>query len=189
MATLIMPLIAAVENTNYVADYIAGWDTAAIICFIVGIVLMVIEMFTPGLGIAGIGGGCALIAAIILRADTWEDALITLAIIVILLVIIGIIVFTSFTRGRLSRSGIMLKDTIDGSSTTLSSEEAKSLEGLVGIAQNDLRPSGYALFDDKRIDVVAFQGDYIPRGAYVKIVGVDGLKVNVVPCTPPEKEV
>lgn len=172
-------VLNAAANTNFVADYISGWETAAIICVIIGLALMIVEMLTPGLGIAGIGGALALIAAIVLRADSWENALITLAIIIILLVIAGIIIFTSFNRGRISRSAIMLNDSITGKSTSLSSEEAQDLVGLVGVCMNDLRPAGYADFDGKRIDVVA-QGEFISRGTTVKIVSVDGIKVNVI---------
>ena len=170
---------AASASSGFVADYIAGWETAAIICFIVGIVLMIVEMLTPGLGIAGVGGGCALVAALILRADSWQNALITLAIIIILLVIAGIIIFHSFNRGLISRSAIMLNDAVTGESSRMTTEEARRLIGHIGRAVNDLRPTGYAEFDGKRMDVVAEQGEFIPRGSYVKITGIDGIKINV----------
>lgn len=184
----LMPCIAAANSGGFFAEYIAGWETAAVICFIVGIVLMVIEMLTPGLGIAGVGGACALIAAVVLRADSWTNALITLAIIVILLLIAGIIIFHSFNRGLISRSSIMLNDAITGGSTSLSDDEAKSMVGLTGTAVNDLRPTGYAEFSGKRIDVCAAQGEFIARGSYVKIVGIDGIRINVVKVDSPSDE-
>ena len=39
-----------------VMDYIMGWSTPALICLIAGLILMVCEMFTPGMGIPGILG-------------------------------------------------------------------------------------------------------------------------------------
>ena len=33
-----------------VMDYIMGWSTPALICLIAGLILMVCEMFTPGMG-------------------------------------------------------------------------------------------------------------------------------------------
>ena len=48
-----------------VMDYIMGWSTPALICLIAGLILMVCEMFTPGMGIPGILGGLCLLGAIV----------------------------------------------------------------------------------------------------------------------------
>ena len=50
-----------------VLAYIGGWSVAGIICLVVGLALMIAEMFTPGMGLMGALGICSIIAAIILR--------------------------------------------------------------------------------------------------------------------------
>jgi membrane-bound serine protease (ClpP class) len=46
------------------------------------------------------------------------------------------------------------------------------------VAQSNLRPSGLALIDGKRIDVVT-EGPMIERGTPVKVVAVEGMRVVV----------
>ena len=48
----------------------------------------------------------------------------------------------------------------------------------VGIAQSDLRPSGWITSDDQRIFVVS-EGDFIEKESKVKILSVDGNRVLV----------
>ena len=102
-----------------VMDYIMGWSPPALICLIAGLILMVCEMFTPGMGIPGILGGLCLLGAIVLRADSLTTALITLILILLPLMIAAGIIFRSFSKGILARSKIVLKDSIDGESTSL----------------------------------------------------------------------
>ena len=102
-----------------VTQYILGWNTPAIICLVVGMVLMAIEIFTPGMGAPAIFGSIALVAAIILRADSVETALITFVLILVPLLIAAGIAIHSFSKGALNRSPVVLKEKIEGSSTSL----------------------------------------------------------------------
>ena len=63
----------------------------------------------------------------------------------------------------------------EGYSTSL------GLEGLVdkvGAAAADLRPSGWALIDEKKLFVVS-EGEFIDNGGKVKILSVDGNRIVV----------
>jgi membrane-bound serine protease (ClpP class) len=57
-------------------------------------------------------------------------------------------------------------------------EQEDSLLGLEGIAHSDLRPSGTAYFDDRKLDVVTY-GDYIARQTPVRIVEIHGNRIVV----------
>lgn len=161
-----------------VTQYILGWNAAAVICLVVGMLLMVYEMFTPGMGVPALLGGISLLAAIILRADSLGTALITTVLILVPLIVGGALVFRSFAKGALSRSPIVLKDSIEEKATSLSTEEAKALIGLEGVCTTALRPAGNGEFDGKRLDILS-EGGFVPKGARVKIVGIDGLKILV----------
>ena len=100
--------------------YIVGWSLPALVCLLVGLGLMIFEMFTPGMGLPGILGAGALIAAVVLRADTLASALITLALIIVILAIAAFFVYRSFQKGAISRSPIVLNDSIEEKSTSLS---------------------------------------------------------------------
>lgn len=160
------------------AEYLDGFSPAAIVCFVIGIGLVIVEMLTPGLGAPGVCGVLALLAGVVLQADSFLEGMITLFIIIVLLFISGIIIFKSFNSGKLSKSKIMLNDVIDGTSKTLSEEDAQKLIGFHGIALNDLRPSGYADFDGKRLDVVT-RGEFVKKGEKVEIMDIDGVKIMV----------
>ena len=154
-----------------VMDYIMGWSTPALICLIAGLILMVCEMFTPGMGIPGILGGLCLLGAIVLRADSLTTALITL-------MIAAGIIFRSFSKGALSRSRIVLKDSIDGESTPLGDKDAQSLIGLEGECVTALRPVGAGDFSGRRLDIVS-EGGFIQKGARVRITAIDGVRIMV----------
>ena len=161
-----------------VTQYILGWNTPAVICLVVGIVLMTLEIFTPGMGAPGLFGGVALIAAVILRADSLQTALVTLVLMAIPLLAAAGIAMHSFAKGALNRSPVVLKEQIDGSSTSLSEEHMQSLVGAEGVAVTALHPSGNGEFDGKRLDVVSNCG-FIAKDSPIRIVAVEGLRITV----------
>ena len=55
---------------------------------------------------------------------------------------------------------------------------APELVGREGVAQTLLRPSGTALLDGKRLDVVA-ESDMIERGSAIKVVAIEGTRIVV----------
>ena len=156
-----------------VMDYIMGWSTPALICLIAGLILMVCEMFTPGMGIPGILGGLCLLGAIVLRADSLTTALITLILILLPLMIAAGIIFRSFSKGAL-----VLKDSIEGESTPLGDKDAQSLIGLEGECVTALRPVGAGDFGGRRLDIVS-EGGFIQKGAKVRITAIDGVRIIV----------
>jgi len=58
------------------------------------------------------------------------------------------------------------------------SEPAATLVGKHGVTQSLLRPSGMALLDGKRLDVVAESG-MIESGANIKVIAVEGTRIVV----------
>ncbi|MEL7609117.1 MAG: NfeD family protein [Bacillota bacterium] len=163
---------------DFFLEYVLGWNLPALICLIVGIVLLIVEMFIPGFGLAGGIGLASLVAAIVLRADTLQNALITLALILLILLVFGYFFFRSFSRGALSRSRMVLNEAIRGGSTSLTQSEIQQLVGREGVALNLLRPAGNADFDGTRLDVVT-SGEFIEKGKRVRIERVEGMRILV----------
>ena len=56
--------------------------------------------------------------------------------------------------------------------------EKPELVGLTGIAFTQLRPSGTALIDGHRVDVVT-EGALVEKGSALKVVAVEGMRVVV----------
>ena len=113
-----------------------------------------------------------------LRADSLTTALITLILILLPLMIAAGIIFRSFSKGALSRSRIVLKDSIDGESTPLGDKDAQSLIGLEGECVTALRPVGAGDFGGRRLDIVS-EGGFIQKGAKVRITAIDGVRIIV----------
>ncbi|MBQ4610956.1 MAG: hypothetical protein IJB30_04395 [Clostridia bacterium] len=163
---------------NPVTQYILGWNTPAVICLVVGMALMAIEIFTPGMGAPAIFGSVALVAAIILRADSLETALITFVLILVPLLIAGGIAIHSFSKGALNRSPVVLKEKIEGASSSLSDSDMQALVGAEGVALTALRPAGNGDFGGRRLDVVT-SGAFIAKDSPIRIVAVEGLRIMV----------
>ena len=113
-----------------------------------------------------------------LRADSLTTALITLILILLPLMIAAGIIFRSFSKGALSRSRIVLKDSIDGESTPLGDKDAQALIGLEGECVTALRPVGTGDFGGRRLDIVS-EGGFIQKGAKVRITAIDGVRIIV----------
>lgn len=147
-----------------------------IICAVVGILMLVVEFFMPGFGLAGIAGLAFMSASVVF---TWMEhgAYAGLAATVAVLVIGGTSItlfLKSATRGRLSRSPLMLNDNL---STDEASDMGKYLNKS-GLTQTVLRPAGIALLDGDRVNVVS-GGEYIPIGVMVRVEEVEGSRVLV----------
>lgn len=151
-----------------------------IVCFVIGIGLLILEAFMPGFGVAGFTG---VILEVITLVMTWFEhgPIATLAMLLIVLLVLAIAISTSLrsiTSGRLSKSSLV-------HSATESNEEGyRSVEDLTvfmdreGVASSVLRPTGIADFDGVRLNVSS-EGDYIPAGTRVRIVKVEGAKILV----------
>ena len=157
-------------------DFIVA-NLPIIICAVVGIILLVIEMFMPGFGLPGIAGLIMLFASIVL---TWMEhgayaGLGATLVVIALAAIVVSISLKSATSGRLSRSALILKDEMQAPA------EIESLEGLIGltgITQTVLRPAGIVAIGDKRVNAVS-RGDFIDQGVSITVSEVEGARVVV----------
>lgn len=167
-------------SSGFFHNWAASWadNIGGIVLVVIGMVLIVIEMMVPGFGAAGVSGGVALIAGIVIGSDSLTGAMFSLLVIVVLLAVIAAIIFRSALKGRLSRSPVVLNTAIEAGSTERTDEEFVHLIGKRGITVTALRPSGIALIDGRRVDV-ASEAEFIDKGADVEVTSVDGVKVVV----------
>ena len=159
-----------------------------IVCLVVGVVMLIIEMLTPGLGIAGGVGLLSLIAVVVMQFSHGSKtvALVLVAVVLVLIIAALLWFIRSFSKGRLSKSFLVQRESINASSSNAASQEAGALNGKTGVAITTLRPSGIAEFDGQRVNVVT-AGEFIEAGKPVKIAAVSasGLDVRVEEATQP----
>ena len=121
-------------------------NLALIIACITGISLLVVEVFMPGFGVAGIGGALLMAGSIVMVWNQYGSAAglwMTLG----ALLLAGTAITVSLRnakRGQGFRKLWGLKDV----PLVLEESDVASLVGRKGVAQTDLRPSGIANFDE-----------------------------------------
>lgn len=160
-------------------EFIAA-NLPIIICFIIGIGLLILEAFMPGFGVPGITG---VILEVITLVMTWFEhgPLATLAMLLIVLLVLAIAISTSLrsiTRGRLSKSSLVHSETESNEDGYRSIEDLAVFMDKEGTATTVLRPAGIADFEGVRLNVSS-EGDYISAGTTVRIIKVEGAKILV----------
>ena len=172
-----LPLIL---TSGFFSDWAAAWadNIGGIVLIVIGMILITVVMIIPGFGAAGISGGIALIAGLVIGSDSLPGAMFSLLIVVVLLAIIAILIFKSAIRGKLSKSPVVLNTAIDSGSTGLSEDEAAELVGRTGRTVTALRPSGIAMIGGHRMDVVS-EAEFIDRDTDIEVAAVDGVKILV----------
>ena len=88
----------------------------ALVMIIVGFGLMVVEMYVPGFGLPGISGILLMLGGIFLMQPTPLQALILIVILVLLLGAAFSIAMRSISKGRLSRSKLVLNEELNAGS-------------------------------------------------------------------------
>ena len=140
---------------------------------VIGLVLLFLETILPGL-IAGALGMLSLAAAVgyaYLEFDARTGN--TTLLIVLVLLGAGTVLWVKF----FPESAIARMFVLNRQIGTVGVEKPELL-GNVGTALTTLRPAGTAVFNGKRVDVVA-DGSFIDKGRSVKVVAVEGLRVVV----------
>lgn len=155
-----------------------------IICFLIGVGLLVLEAFMPGFGVAGVSG---IVVEVIAVVVTWlnHGPVAALGMLLIILSVVAIAISMSLrsaTNGRLSKSRLILRETESNEAGYRSTEDMEVFLGREGQTTTVLRPTGIAEFDGVRLNVVS-EGEFIPSGTAVRIVRIEGSRILVRPVT------
>lgn len=161
-------------------------DYWVLILFVFGIVMLLVEAFMPGFGVFGIGGIVTMVVAIVLAAVSIQTGLVMLIVSFVLAGLFAVLAFRFFARRGALRH-IILSDEEKADLGYVAPPDQKSLLGLEGVTITALRPSGAALLDNRRIDVVS-DGSYIPANEPVVVQRVEGVRVIVQALKKNEKE-
>ncbi|WP_337864959.1 NfeD family protein [Ignavibacterium sp.] len=158
-----------------------------ILMFIVGIILIAVEIFVlPGFGVPGILGIILVFASIffsLLGGDPFINfETISLAIIQLTIAIIAAIIMVFLLAKYLPKtsafSKLVLSESEKADQGFVSYPSETSLIGKTGKALTVLRPAGIAEIDGKKYDVIA-DNEYIEPGKVIKVIRVEGIKVVV----------
>lgn len=151
-----------------------------ILCFLFGIGLLIVEVFMPGFGLPGISGIILEAVSIFLMYQS-HGGLAALGMTIVILAVVAIaisIALRSASRGRLSKSSIILNDAETAAQGYTAATDMEVFLGKEGVTTTVLRPTGMAEFNGVKLNVVA-DGEYIPKNTQVRVDHVEGARVVV----------
>lgn len=140
--------------------------------FVIGLLLIVLEIFIPGFGFPGISGGILFALALNGLSSNWQEAMVLFlgsglsSIIMILQLFKG-----GIQNSRLEE--IVLNEKIDKKR-----DDRYALLGKRGTTVTSLRPTGKAKFGEEMVDVIT-EGDYIDKDQWIVVYKIDGFRVIV----------
>ena len=149
-----------------------------ILCLLVGVALLVVEMYIPGFGVPGLMGIGSLVLGFILLGPTLGQGLLLFVILAAILCVALTICLVTASKGRLSKSKLALNDV----AIPPDAAEANDLNyfiGKEGVTHTALRPAGIGEFDGVKLNVVS-DGEFIAQGRRVRVQKVAGNRIVVM---------
>ena len=158
---------------HYVAGF-ANWLHIGL--FVIGILLMILEIFLPG-GIVGAIGFISIVTGLVMAAYDTQQGLASLGIAaVVTLVVTFLLVKRYGIKGLFGK--FVLGDAQHNEEGYVAPKDQRDLTGKSGIALTPLRPAGVVKVEGKRVDAVS-AGGFIAAGTAIVVVQVEGTRVVV----------
>ncbi|MEJ7540633.1 NfeD family protein [Staphylococcus intermedius] len=148
-----------------------------IMIFIIGVILVIIELFVFG-AVLGIIGMILIILSFITLGNDLPMMLFNVVFALILTLIEWVILVKFFKKSISLFDKVVLKDSTSKESGYTSHNDRSHLVDQTAVTYTDLRPSGIIILNNERIDAVS-EGSYISKDTEVKIIEVEGTRVVV----------
>ncbi len=149
---------------------------AVVLLFLLGLLLLAFEVFTPG-GVLGVMGGLALAAGCgvaFYQFGTLQGviALVCAIVAVCAMLWVELVLLPKTRFGR----KLFLNQAVDAKSQPVVAED--NVVGKAAEAVTTLAPSGYVMLDGRRYEAWS-QSGYLQKGATVRVVGLDNFRLIV----------
>ena len=148
-----------------------------VLLMLVGVGLLVFEMYLPGFGIPGILGGILVVTGFVLLGPTLSQGLLLFVILAAILCVALSICLYSASKGRLNNSRLVLND-VAVPADAADNNDLNYFIGKEGISRTVLRPSGIGEFDGVKLNVVS-EGEFIGNGERIRVLSVEGNRILV----------
>jgi membrane-bound serine protease (ClpP class) len=151
--------------------------TAAVLLLILGLGLIVAEVFFPSFGILAVLATAAIVGSLVMAFQESNAAGVRFLVATVVLVPVVIVLgFKLFPRSPFGKR--MVAGGLSFPSQASLDQRDLALVGQDGTIEADCRPAGMARIDGRRVDVVT-RGEWIAAGARVRVVEVQGNRVVV----------
>ena len=147
-----------------------------IVLQVIGFFIIIVEIFIPTGGLLGIIV-LSLFGYSLYNVFTEISSNVGMAFIVVDVICIPIVILFGFKM--LAKSPVTLRKSLSSKDGVVAqSAEIEHFIGKEGIAFTDLRPSGIAMIENHRLDVVT-EGKYLNKDTKVVVVSVSGNQIIV----------
>lgn len=153
----------------------SNWTS--LILFVTGLILLVVEIIIPGFGLPGIGGILFVLVGVVLAVDSVPTALLSLSISIIITAIVTVVLIKLGFKSKIIGK-VVLRSNHTSERGYLSTDTMSIYIDKIGIAQTELRPTGFIEIEGIKLDALAESG-YISKGTKIKVVRVEGSKIFV----------
>lgn len=154
---------------------LAGYET--IILFVIGLLLLVAELFLPG-GLIGILGFAAILGSFFLASENVIHMGISILIALIISIVASIFMIKVLGRKMSIFKKIILSDSTNSEQGYVSNVNRVDLIDRQGVTLTQLRPAGKIMIEDEIIDAVS-EGAFIQKDQKVKVIKVEGSRIVV----------
>ncbi|WP_277222134.1 NfeD family protein [Peptoniphilus vaginalis] len=145
--------------------------------FVIGLLLLGFEIMIPGFGVAGVSGIIAVSAGLVLSMSDIYFALFSLTLALVIALILGYgLVKRGIKSEAINRLRLFKESSSDKGYVSVKAGEVSP--GDVLITKTPLRPTGYAILGDRKIEVVSNTG-FIGKDESVVVVKISGARVYV----------
>ncbi|MBO8125810.1 MAG: nodulation protein NfeD [Firmicutes bacterium] len=152
--------------------------------FAVGLVLLLLEFFVvPGFGLTGIGGIALILLSVFLAFNNFSAGLAAVSVALLVSVILILIGFKKLPKSRLWTK-LSLGTSLSTEAGYVSRTTKADMVGKAGEAITALRPSGAALIEGERVDVVS-EGGWIEPKTKIIVTKIEGPRIVVREYTEP----
>lgn len=161
-------------SSNYQHDF----SIFSVLFFVLGILLLSLELVIPGFGLPGISGIiCLIVGFYMMTGNAWET-LTYLSASVIISALTLFYVFKNGTTNKNVQDLILHGSNNEKAHIEKNTEEYSNLLGKNGMTATILRPSGIIVVDNKRYSALT-EGEFIEKDKAIKVVHVDRFKIIV----------
>lgn len=151
---------------------------ATFLLFLMGILLMIVEIFVPGFGLIGITGITMVGFGYFLNHTNLWGSILDLSIAIVVAVATAYILLKKGYRFLPSKGNLVLNSALHKQKGYSSGKDYTLFLGKTGTALTTLRPSGKVDINGKTLDVLS-NGPIISEGASVQVIHVEGIKITV----------
>lgn len=159
---------------HYVAG-LAGYES--IILLVLGVILIIVEIFIPG-GIVGFIGLGSILLSVLLAGKSIAHMAISLLFSITIATLAMVVLVKVFGKKMTLFNKIILRDSTNSEQGYVSNPTRTDLIDKTGVTITPLRPSGTIVIDNERIDAVT-EGGFIGSGQRVIVVKAEGVRVVV----------